>query len=74
MIAESPQVMTPIGLTIDENDQLYVLESHTHSPPSDYDGPAFDRIKKGVDENRDGIPETWMVYADSINDGMNLAF
>ncbi len=74
LIAESPQIMTPIGLAIDENDQLYVLESHTHSPPSDYNGPAFDRIKKGVDENRDGIPETWMVYADSINDGMNLAF
>ncbi|MEM6843114.1 MAG: PVC-type heme-binding CxxCH protein [Bacteroidota bacterium] len=74
LVAESPQIITPIGLAIDEEDQLYVLESHTHSPPSDYDGPAFDQIKKGVDQDKDGIPETWIVYADSINDGMNLAF
>ncbi|MGB3586229.1 MAG: PVC-type heme-binding CxxCH protein [Tunicatimonas sp.] len=74
LVAENPQIVTPIGLAIDDQDQLYVLESHTHSPPSDYGGPAFDRIKKGIDDDHDGIPESWVVYADSITDGMNLAF
>lgn len=74
LVANNPQIVTPIGLAIDDRDQLYVLESHTHSPPSDYSGPAFDKIKKGVDTNQDGIPESWIIYADSITDGMNLAF
>lgn len=73
LVATDPQIVTPIGLAIDDQDQLYVLESHTHSPPSDYSGPAFDRIKKGIDDDRDGIPERWIIYADSITDGMNLA-
>ncbi|MGD1894191.1 MAG: PVC-type heme-binding CxxCH protein [Cyclobacteriaceae bacterium] len=73
LISTSPQIMTPIGLAIDDQDQIYVLESHTHSPPSDYAGPSFDRIKKGVDTNQDGKPESWLIYADSITDGMNLA-
>lgn len=73
LIEASPNVMTPIGLAIDSSDEVYVLESHTHSPPSNYKGPAFDRIKKGVDQNKDGKPESWIIFADSINDGMNLA-
>ncbi len=73
LIAEQPEIMTPVGLAIDRNDHIYLLESHTHSPSSDYEGPAFDRIKKGLDDNQDGIPERWTVFADSIEDGMNLA-
>lgn len=72
LIDEAPNIMTPIGLTIDVQDQLYLLESHTHTPPKDYTGPAFDRIKKGIDTDQDGIPESWQVFADSISDGMNL--
>jgi len=73
LILENPNIVTPIGLTIDSEDNLYVLESHTHTPPSDYKGPKYDRIKKGVDEDKDGKPESWVIFADSINDGMNLA-
>jgi len=73
LIAEDPDIMTPIGLTVDSQDDIYVLESHTHLEPEDYSGPDFDRIKKGVDNNQDGIPESWIIYADSIEDGMNLA-
>ncbi len=73
LILENPDIVTPIGLTIDSEDNLYVLESHTHTPPSNYAGPKYDRIKKGVDKNKDGKPESWVIFADSINDGMNLA-
>ncbi len=74
LIAEHPSIKTPIGMAIDENDAIYVLESHTHTPPDDYQGPKFDLIKKSVDENDDGIPEKWIVFADSIEDGMNLHY
>ncbi|PHN07299.1 PVC-type heme-binding CxxCH protein [Flavilitoribacter nigricans] len=73
LIDEAPDIMTPIGLTIDPADALFLLESHTHTPPKDYPGPAFDRIKKGMDQDGDGSPESWQIYADSISDGMNLA-
>lgn len=74
LIAEHPSIMTPIGMAIDEKDAIYILESHTHTPPEDYTGPQFDLIKKSVDENGDGIPEKWTVFADSIEDGMNLHY
>lgn len=74
LIAEQPTIKTPIGMTIDEQDALYILESHTHTPAKDYDGPKYDRIKKGIDRNGDGKPEEWSIFADSIEDGMNLAF
>ncbi|WP_299535811.1 PVC-type heme-binding CxxCH protein [Ulvibacterium sp.] len=74
LLAEHPSVKTPIGMAIDARDAVYVLESHTHTPPDDYQGPKFDLIKKSVDENGDGIPEKWTVFADSIEDGMNLHY
>ena len=72
LIDTAPHIMTPIGLTIDDQDQLFLLESHTHTPPKDYTGPTFDRIKRGIDRDQDGIPESWEIFADSISDGMNL--
>ena len=72
LIAESPTIQTPIGIAINNQDEIFVLESHTHSPQKDYPGPMYDRIKKGIDHDQDGTPEDWIVYADSIEDGMNL--
>jgi len=65
-------ISTPIGMVVDGDDHLYVLESHTHTPPDDYSGPGYDRIKKAVDQDQDGRPDQWIIYADSIEDGMNL--
>lgn len=73
LMTSEPDIVTPIGLTIDSEDGMYVLESHTHSPLSDYQGPKFDRIKKGLDTDGDGRPDAWEIFADHINDGMNLA-
>ncbi|MCB0853635.1 MAG: dehydrogenase, partial [Bacteroidetes bacterium] len=74
LILQEPEIMTPIGLTIDEKDHLYVLESHTHTPMQDYQGPAFDRIKKGLDTDGDYEIDQWIIFADSIEDGMNLNY
>ena len=69
LVAASPDIGTPIGLTIDSRGLIYLLETHTHTPLSDYAGPAFDRIMIG-EEDQGTI--TWRIYADSILDGMNL--
>uniref|UniRef100_UPI004038227F DUF7133 domain-containing protein n=1 Tax=Algoriphagus halophilus TaxID=226505 RepID=UPI004038227F len=72
LVASSPEIVTPIGITIDKSDKVYFLESHTHTPQNDYPGPKYDRIKIGIDSNDDSIPDSWQIYADSISDGMNL--
>lgn len=74
LIAEDPQIVTPIGLAIDAQDRLFVLESHTHERPSDYTGPQFDRVKRFVDRDGDGRFEDISVFADGIQQGLNLAF
>ncbi len=73
LVASTPTIVTPIGIAIDAQDHIYVLESHTHSPASDYRGPKYDRIKIGLDGDGDGIPDEWQIFADSIVAGMNLS-
>ena len=74
LVSQSPQIRTPIGLAIDSEDQLYVLESHTHLVSSDYKGPKFDRILKSTQWSGEDSITQWTVFADSIEDGMNLTF
>lgn len=74
LISQETDIMTPIGMVIDNEDAIYILESHTHTAKKGYSGPKYDRIKKSVDTDNDGIPEEWLIYADSIEDGMNLTW
>ncbi|MCA9217444.1 MAG: c-type cytochrome [Planctomycetales bacterium] len=45
LVAEHPQIVTPISLTFDSGGRMLVVESHTHQRPDNYDGPAGDRIQ-----------------------------
>jgi hypothetical protein len=44
LFAAEPQIMTPIGATVDARGRLLVVESNTHFRPKDYKGPPTDRI------------------------------
>jgi putative membrane-bound dehydrogenase-like protein len=74
LFAGDRDIVTPIGLAIDGRDRLFVIESHTHSPPRDYAGPKSDRIKVFEDHDQDGHPERTTVFADGLTAAMNLAF
>jgi putative membrane-bound dehydrogenase-like protein len=74
LFAEDPSIVTPIGIAVDSLDRIYVLESHTHQPPADYDGPKSDQIKIFLDKNGDGQPDELSVFADGFREGVNLAF
>ncbi len=65
--------MTPIGMTIDAGDRIVVVESLTHHPSADYAGPKGDRIKVFVDADNDGSPDRVSVFAEGIQQAMNLA-
>lgn len=68
-IAGPPDLVTPIGCTVDARGRVYVLESHTHFPKPDSPGPATDRILVFLSVSG-GRPE---VFAEGFRWGMNLA-
>lgn len=74
LFASAPHIMTPIGIAVDDEDQVFVLESHTHLEPDPYDGPEGDRIKVFRDVEGDGRPEDVSIFAEGFEDGMNIAF
>src|SRR5688572_22522575 len=74
VFAEDPQIVTPVGLAVDGKNRVFVLESHTHSPPRGDGGQKSDRVKVFEDADRDGRPEKVHVFAEGGEDGMNLAF
>ncbi|KAA5547061.1 dehydrogenase [Roseiconus nitratireducens] len=74
LFAEDPEIRTPIGLAVADDDRLFVIESHTHHPPEDYPGPSSDRIKVFDDRDADGHADSVTVVADGLHQAMNLAF
>ena len=74
LVAADPEIVTPVGLAVAGDGRLFVLESHTHSPPRNYPGPASDRIKVFSPPDASGRSRPLGVFADGIEDGMNLAF
>jgi putative membrane-bound dehydrogenase-like protein len=71
LFAADPDIITPIGMTIDSRDRIFVIESHTHHPPADYKGPTSDRIKVFTDADK---PDNIAVFAEGLRESMNLAF
>jgi hypothetical protein len=74
LIAAEPDIVTPIGLAIDGRGRLFVVESHTHFPPTNYPGPKYDRVKLFQDTDGDGKPDKATVFAEGLHHTMNLAF
>lgn len=74
LFARDPEIVTPVGISIDSRNRLYVVESHTHTPNKDYSGPKEDRVKRLIDRDRDGRCDEVTVFAGGLEDAMNLAF
>jgi len=74
LYAEDPDIVTPIGGVVDTEGRLYVIESHTHSPPQNYSGPKGDVIKVFEGQGPDGRFESMRVYAEGIFQAQALAF
>lgn len=74
LYAADPDIVTPIGAAVDPRGRLFVLESHTHLRPGGYTGPKLDQIKVFSGSDADGRAARHAVFADDIDEGMNLAF
>lgn len=44
LVAEHPQVVTPTGIDVDDRGGVWVVASHTHFRPEDYEGPEHDEV------------------------------
>jgi putative membrane-bound dehydrogenase-like protein len=74
LMKQDPDIVTPIGIAVDDQDRIYVLESHTHLPPKDYSGPKHDIIKVYEDSNADGSWDKETIFAEGLIEGLNIAF
>ncbi len=44
LLAEHPDLVTPTGIDVDEQGNIWLAASHTHFRPEDYAGPVHDEI------------------------------
>jgi putative membrane-bound dehydrogenase-like protein len=72
LLAKEPDIVTPIGIVVDERDRLLVLESNTHFPPKGYKRHPSDRILWVQDTNNDGRADKFTVFADGFTAAMHL--
>jgi putative membrane-bound dehydrogenase-like protein len=72
LIAQDPEIVTPVGMAFDTKGRLLVVESHTHKRPADYQGPDGDRIRMLSDSDGDGKLDHWSTFADGFLHVMNL--
>ncbi len=72
LVAQEPDIVTPIGMAFDHDGRLLVIESHTHQRPKDYAGPAGDRIRMFSASKGDGHLDHWSTFAEGFQNAMNL--
>jgi putative membrane-bound dehydrogenase-like protein len=72
LFAAEPEIVTPIGATVDAKGRLLVVESHSHFRPRNYKGPATDRIRILEDTNGDGKADRFSTFYEGTNYVMNI--
>jgi putative membrane-bound dehydrogenase-like protein len=73
LVAREPEIVTPTGLTVDENGQIWVIENHTHQRPASYKGPTSDRIRVFSDLDSTGHAGRVRTFAEGFRNSMGLA-
>ncbi|WP_145109633.1 PVC-type heme-binding CxxCH protein [Gimesia panareensis] len=73
LFAESPQVVTPTGINVDECGRVWAIESNTHFPPEGYQRAASDRILVMSDTDGDGKADQIVRFADGLTYTMSVA-
>jgi putative membrane-bound dehydrogenase-like protein len=72
LFAAEPDIVTPIGTTVDTHGRLLVIESQSHFRPKDYKGPPTDRIRMLEDATGSGKADHITTFYEGTNFLMNL--
>ena len=73
LFAETPQIVTPTGIDVDELGRVWAIESNTHFPPEGYKGYPSDRLLVFTDKDGDGKADDPVVFADGFRHAMSIA-
>lgn len=74
LLAKEPDIVTPTGVQVDDQNRIWVIENHTHVRQDDYPGPKVDRIlvfSGYLDKDR---KKKITEFATDFVDGMSLSF
>ncbi len=72
LFASEPDIVTVTGLTVDRQNRVYVVESHTHFRPENYEGPKTDRIRLLEDTTGDGKANRIQTFYAGSTETMNV--
>lgn len=72
LVAEQPQLSTPTGVDVDEQGRVWVVATHTHFRPDDYEGPEHDEILVFSDLNQAGRAQKRQVFYNATDATMDL--
>jgi putative membrane-bound dehydrogenase-like protein len=73
LVAAEPDIVTPTGLTVDEEGRVWVLENNTHERPKEYKGPTSDRVRVFDDfDPRTGRARRIRTFADGFRNAMGI--
>ncbi len=73
LFAAEPDIVTVTGLTVDQRGRVFVVESHTHFRPENYEGPKTDRIRLLEDTKGDGRADRIQTFYEGSTETMNVA-
>jgi putative membrane-bound dehydrogenase-like protein len=73
LVVREPDLVTPVAVAVDDDGQVYVVESQTHFRPEGYQGPERDRIRRVGDADQDGIYEPCETVFEGTTHTMGLA-
>jgi hypothetical protein len=72
LVAEHPQVVTPVGIDADAQGRAWVALSHTHFRPAGYPGPEHDEIVVLSEPDAGGRARTRSVFYEKTTATMGL--
>jgi putative membrane-bound dehydrogenase-like protein len=73
LVADSNQIVHPIGVAFTSDGRLLAIESHTHFPPDGYDGLKRDRILSLSDSDGDGTLDEVVTFFEGTKFSMDIA-
>ncbi len=75
LFLEDPKIATPVALTADDANRIWVIESNTHFPKGDYNRHTSDRLWVLQDRNGDNkADENMIMAADGFQHAMALMY
>lgn len=72
VVAEHPALVTPTGIDVDDQGRIWLVATHTHFRPEDYDGPEHDEILVFADSTGDGKADQRSVFYNATTATMDL--